>query len=264
MSPDPYKASAGPRDPGSWNRYAYTRGDPTNRFDRAGTCDQSADTPYSVTVCADVDTDDSGIPLIGDITVTGQGGAYARSGNGIFQQALETNFGMMNARDALFAFADTHFSAQCADFINNIFGAGTLATLQQDAASVGVEDAQEVTTAAGATLFPYNADLADAQQGRADQQTGIADTTLAVLGFSSPTTWAWGQWGGNTIFINNAAEWMNFGSGFAMYTMFHEMLHVAAMGGDTQIENDFGISQTLRTQQGTMSITYKLMQECGQ
>ena len=39
MTPDPYMASGGPTDPGSWNRYAYTRGDPINRFDRGGTCD---------------------------------------------------------------------------------------------------------------------------------------------------------------------------------------------------------------------------------
>jgi RHS repeat-associated protein len=36
LSPDPYQASGGPSDPGSWNRYAYTRGDPLNRFDRSG------------------------------------------------------------------------------------------------------------------------------------------------------------------------------------------------------------------------------------
>jgi RHS repeat-associated protein len=52
MTPDPYTASGGPSDPQSWNRYAYTRGDPVNRLDPDGTCDQSADTEYSVTVCA--------------------------------------------------------------------------------------------------------------------------------------------------------------------------------------------------------------------
>jgi len=39
MTPDPYQASAGPSDPGSWNRYAYVRGDPVNRVDRRGTDD---------------------------------------------------------------------------------------------------------------------------------------------------------------------------------------------------------------------------------
>jgi RHS repeat-associated protein len=38
-SPDPYSASGGPASPGSWNRYAYTRGDPINRLDPHGTCD---------------------------------------------------------------------------------------------------------------------------------------------------------------------------------------------------------------------------------
>ncbi len=33
---DPYHASAGPGDPGSWNRYSYTGGDPVNRFDPSG------------------------------------------------------------------------------------------------------------------------------------------------------------------------------------------------------------------------------------
>jgi RHS repeat-associated protein len=36
MSPDPYKASGGPNDPGSWNRYSYVQGDPVNYTDRTG------------------------------------------------------------------------------------------------------------------------------------------------------------------------------------------------------------------------------------
>jgi RHS repeat-associated protein len=47
LNPDPYVASAGPGDPGSWNPYAYTRGDPINRTDPRGTCDQSGDDDYS-------------------------------------------------------------------------------------------------------------------------------------------------------------------------------------------------------------------------
>jgi RHS repeat-associated protein len=39
LTADPARNSAGPSDPGSWNRYAYTRGDPVNRFDPGGTCD---------------------------------------------------------------------------------------------------------------------------------------------------------------------------------------------------------------------------------
>jgi RHS repeat-associated protein len=47
MTPDPYRSNAGgagdPADPGSWNRYTYTRGDPVNRADPAGTSDCPGD-----------------------------------------------------------------------------------------------------------------------------------------------------------------------------------------------------------------------------
>jgi len=36
VSVDPYQGSAGPTAPGSWNRYAYTDGDPVNRLDTQG------------------------------------------------------------------------------------------------------------------------------------------------------------------------------------------------------------------------------------
>jgi RHS repeat-associated protein len=51
LTPDRYFNSAGPTDPGGWNRYAYTRGDPINRFDPRGTCDQNGDSDFSITVC---------------------------------------------------------------------------------------------------------------------------------------------------------------------------------------------------------------------
>ena len=36
LTPDPYQASGGVEDPGSWNRYAYVGGDPINYFDPSG------------------------------------------------------------------------------------------------------------------------------------------------------------------------------------------------------------------------------------
>ena len=47
LSPDPYQAGANgannPVDPGSWNRLAYTRGDPVNRKDQSGQYDCPTD-----------------------------------------------------------------------------------------------------------------------------------------------------------------------------------------------------------------------------
>ncbi len=36
MTPDPYRSSAGTKDPQSWNRYAYVAGDPINYHDPKG------------------------------------------------------------------------------------------------------------------------------------------------------------------------------------------------------------------------------------
>ncbi len=41
MTPDPYTNSGRLSDPQSWNRYAYTRGDPVNRYDPNGTEDEA-------------------------------------------------------------------------------------------------------------------------------------------------------------------------------------------------------------------------------
>ena len=52
LTPDPYQNSAGPGDPGSWNRYAYTRGDPVNRIDPSGQddCDPGDPLPCAITI----------------------------------------------------------------------------------------------------------------------------------------------------------------------------------------------------------------------
>src|SRR5690349_17562062 len=56
LTADGYIATGGAGDPSSWNRYAYTRGDPVNRFDPGGRCDQSGDGDFSATVCGDGDS----------------------------------------------------------------------------------------------------------------------------------------------------------------------------------------------------------------
>jgi RHS repeat-associated protein len=52
-SPDQYMASAGPKNPQSWNRYSYTRGDPVNRFDPSGLDDCGTDSLAGLCVAAD-------------------------------------------------------------------------------------------------------------------------------------------------------------------------------------------------------------------
>ena len=49
----------------------------------------------------------------------------------------------------------------------------------------------------------------------------------------------------------------------AMYTKFHETLHEDGFS-DQQPERDLGITQGVVNAQGSNSITFKLMQVCGQ
>ena len=59
MTPDPYRASGGPADPGSWNRYMYVGGDPMSRFDPKGLYWCS---PLDREVESDSDCYDPGVP----------------------------------------------------------------------------------------------------------------------------------------------------------------------------------------------------------
>jgi hypothetical protein len=43
MSADRFKQAAKANDSGSWNKYSYANGDPVNRVDRRGTCDDEID-----------------------------------------------------------------------------------------------------------------------------------------------------------------------------------------------------------------------------
>lgn len=75
MTADPYQASGGPSDPGSWNRYAYTRGDPVNRLDPTGEDDCP---PTTFGYCA---SSPAGTPFTG--FGGDPGGAGSSDGTGI-------------------------------------------------------------------------------------------------------------------------------------------------------------------------------------
>jgi RHS repeat-associated protein len=75
LTPDPYVATSAsasnPSDPGSWNRYAYTRGDPVNRLDPSGLDDCDPNDLY--TCLPDLDLVDSPPPDIDfDINIEAQ------------------------------------------------------------------------------------------------------------------------------------------------------------------------------------------------
>jgi RHS repeat-associated protein len=56
-SPDPYKASGGPADPQSWNKYSYVQGDPINYSDGSGLLAGKVvcDAQFSAAYCSEFD-----------------------------------------------------------------------------------------------------------------------------------------------------------------------------------------------------------------
>jgi RHS repeat-associated protein len=274
MTPDPYFASGKPGSPQSWNRYAYTRGDPVNASDPTGLFlwvgdDGDDPGPDGDEDIGEVFSYDGCYPNYDPIwgnyygcgslpTVSAQGAQGSTNGKSGTVQA-----GMQVATRALQDVANTVFSPQCQIFIDNALGAGALELAQLEASQTTVQNAAGITTAAGSTLFPNNPGLAAQQQAKANQVTGINGASLSEYAAASPFIYAWGQYTGDTVFINNAASWADWGNGWALYTMLHEMLHVEGFG-DQGIEAAFGISPETVAAQGSVSITYKLLSECGQ
>ena len=117
MTPDPYQASVGPSDPGSWNRYAHTRGDPINRQDPSGLDDCGSEDGTS---CSGPISFPGGCTLYpnGTYVCPPAGGLQAEKGRG----PTTSNQSFVDATNRLSKAAQaiekkTNFSKQCMDDI---------------------------------------------------------------------------------------------------------------------------------------------------
>ena len=75
-SPDPSKASTGQTDTGSWIRYTYTRGDPTNRCDPRVLSDCNPNEDENVCWDEDDDHGGGGGSLISSVVPLSKGGTF--------------------------------------------------------------------------------------------------------------------------------------------------------------------------------------------
>jgi RHS repeat-associated protein len=268
-SPDPYMASGGPADPQSLNRYSYTRGDPINRFDPKGLADFST-TGYCYGCSTDDDTNPEPPGSFGGLFGGGPGGPGVAmfalpvvSGDATSPYLtghIDLNLAAIarnSAERGLSLFTGTSFSAECGAYVVSTFGV-ELQELQSLAASAVLVDASQDSAPVGASFFPNAPSLATAQQGRADAATGIPGTTVAQFFANSPFTHAAAQLGGNTIFYSQSWFAQN-GTADATYTMFHEMLHIAGIGGDNQLQAMMGITVGA----ASVNITTQLELVCG-
>ena len=90
LTADPYQASGGPSQPGSWNRYTYVKGDPINYRDPSGrieACPEGTHTGPDGKSCVKENSEDSICPLCPTIPIgeypQGQGGGIHEGGQTI-------------------------------------------------------------------------------------------------------------------------------------------------------------------------------------
>ena len=279
-TPDPYQASAGRGDPGSWNRYSYTRGDPVNRVDPGGTCDlmivawipdagplTSCDASLGVNInpaamaqCFAVNT------CLANFQAMQGGGFLVPNYSNAFSQA-----GIANAQSALRQLSKANL-APCAGVINSI---SSIAPNPFSMAGVQAEAGVDAN---------YVYDGASSKVAWDPTHFGAGTTGVMTIGqgFSGP----WGlmqlsQGDGHAIFVRSAtwgsssATTVGFGlitalpaldsasgpTNYALASMLHEVLHKFGLG-DGELETALGVSPGDVLAYGSQTITNALFKDC--
>ena len=205
-TPDPARSSAGPSDPGSWNRYAYVGGDPVNASDPSGLFaenDGGGDGCYY-----------NGMWISGcDIAI----GANRFAPVTAFTKAVN------NLGAAVQAFEDrSNFSQNCQKDIAAIAAA---APSYINPGSITIDALQ---AAAGQTNFVNGVGSQVSQSALypTSPQAGaaVANQTIGAI-FSNPTSLvtAVTALGGSTIYINPSAVSGVLGTNEGL--LMHELLH---------------------------------------
>jgi RHS repeat-associated protein len=223
---DPYRASAGASEPGSWNRYAYVGGDPVNHTDRHGL---QIDDGEPGQFCWDSDGGES----IGSYT-TCFGNNDTRKGvqSSPFDHARAALIhagGMLLARQSISAKCQGAMEALKVDFDILAVSASTV-DIQN-----GMKDGGSIAGAYGDPSLGASAQrYYDSQFGDYLKARGLEHLTIGDYFKASGTTAAWTPVGGLTVYVNTGllnTSSMSQNQGL----MLHEMLHQTYGQVDTDI-----------------------------
>jgi len=229
---DPMRASAGPEDPGSWNRYAYVGGDPINMRDPSGLC--AEDTDYSVSVCDSVDDDPFDASNGDGYSDWNSSGSSRASKKNMRANAIRANLGhaggMLLVREAISPKCQGALDALGVDF-DVLAVTASIVDIQN-----GVGDQQSIASA-----FGTNAALGAAAQAQYDKQYSgylqdhnLQHLTVGDYFAATGTTAAWTPFGGGTVFFNPALVDIS-NPAATEGLMLHEMLHESYGLDDTAI-----------------------------
>jgi RHS repeat-associated protein len=243
LTPD--RMGGNPADPGSWNKYAYTRGDPVNRVDPGGMDDCPVNYCYVMNV-----TDTFSLLDLQPILDFGTGwstGAMpwgASAIQGAIQNATEAAIllasqnGAATADKGLAQISSGGFASKskCTEFFQELVGENSL-TITADELI-----AEVMRVASAAEQYLYDGPSAtsvplDPTKFPGANSSG-ASTVSQWFGQSSGTI-ALSQFNGAAIWIKTA-EWSGFLSPFVsggnvnqygLGTLLHELLHKEVVGG---------------------------------
>ena len=260
-TPDPMKGGNA-ADPASWNKYAYTRGDPVNRFDPSGLDDIPAG--YSITVVGTYSAlDYQQIPIHVD------GGSYwdglaAAAANAAMATVVQVQTALQNADQAKqFISQKKDWSDDCKKTLSDAglspkdlgngltVDAATQLGLAADAAIIsnGTASATKVRDLYANSAVPGLANLID------------PNVTVSQTFAASGGTHAVSALGGNQIFID-PAYFSSTGSALLAATVMHELLHNATGLTDGDIMRNLGIPEAGPGNMGSFGITLRLFSDC--
>jgi RHS repeat-associated protein len=265
LSPDPYKASAGAGDPGSWNRYAYTRGDPVNRTDQSGRADDDG-CPYSVCVYGSLVAPDM-LAGSGGIPVPNQSCAMGdyKAGNCELGTADDATLGGVrgNGKDD-FAGAASRLLKVAGSIVDLWSSSDMSEACHNDLEHIGVTQQQVIVGLQSVNILnAWGNQTSFASTYSTNQQ---ANSNVKFRGsvwayfMSNPGTNATAQLGGHDVYID--ATWVNSSSFFnenaLMGLLLHEVLHNVAAQVDSVLQAALGIP----VQSESDNVTQKLIADC--
>ncbi len=264
VTPDPYQASGGVAEPGSWNRYAYVEGDPVNFGDPRGLLREAC--PFLSCSEGGDFTDgwgsDSGGWFSGADTGIGSTDSRGGAGSGGSASFRTSKTRVYDAIYSHIAKLGTELSSDCLSDLGKFGIAQT--TLTYNAARLRLGD---ITSSgdlwSGLYLYsasysaalhdPKNGDLTIAQwykaQGEQSQQVHAATVASSAVSRNGPVVYI------DPSYFNGAA------SEDVAATVIHELIHAISGAFDDQIQlRLFGPAGV--NPKDTSNITKKLREDC--
>jgi RHS repeat-associated protein len=260
-TPDPHAATAksvnNPRDPGSWNRYAYTRGDPVNRADPRGLDDCDAD------ICVDVWGWSWGGPFEG-MSPAQEEYCLAQMEQCLGQAGQAQGGGGGGGANFSFAYAHGSLVSDLNGLFEQFLNGQQSPDCEADLKAVGVTDAQITAAALSTNII--------------NGFTAITNYAQDVYGNSPLAAAAAGQYGSENMVqfmannlnvaavaqLNGSNVYINSGLVNAMTPaqqsamLLHEMLHNITGQTDDALQDALG----LPTNQASQNISDKLQRDC--